>query len=104
MSDLADVAIRAVGDGCQFAVHVQPRARTSDIVGTYGVAVRVRLAALPVDGKANWALVTLLATALGTPASDIRIVAGHLGRDKTVAVAGVAPEVARARLTAASTR
>ena len=77
-------------NGCvRFAVHVQPRASRSEIVGLQGDALKVRLAAPPVDGAANVALVELLAKALGVPRRSVRIVAGVTARGKIVEVGGV---------------
>ena len=79
----------------RFAVRVQPRASRSEIVGEHGGALRVRLAAPPVDGAANDALVELLAESLGVPRRAVRIVAGHSSRFKTVEVDGVAADAVR---------
>lgn len=75
-------------DRVRFVVHVQPNASRSEIVGVHGDALKVRLAAPPVDGAANEALVTLLAKALDCPRSAIRITHGALTRRKTVEVVG----------------
>jgi uncharacterized protein len=73
-------------------VHVQPRAKRSEIVGWHGDAVKVRVAAPPVDGSANEALTRLLAGALGIPSSAIAVVAGASGRRKRVAIDGMSRE------------
>ncbi|HEY6059900.1 MAG TPA: DUF167 domain-containing protein [Gemmatimonadales bacterium] len=75
-------------------VHVVPRARATEVVGRYGDAIRVRLAAPPVDGAANEELVRFLAERLDVPRSAVAIVRGASGRRKTVAVDGVTTEVA----------
>jgi uncharacterized protein (TIGR00251 family) len=67
---------------------VQPRASRSEIVGPHGDALKVRLAAPPVDGAANEELVRLLAKEYGVPKSAIAIVAGLSARRKTVRVRG----------------
>ncbi|HET9602740.1 MAG TPA: DUF167 domain-containing protein [Gemmatimonadales bacterium] len=67
---------------------VQPRASRSEIVGPHGDALKVRLAAPPVDGAANEELVRLLAKEYGVPKSAIAIVAGLSSRRKTVRVRG----------------
>jgi uncharacterized protein len=85
----------------RFAVHVQPRASRSEIVGLHGDALKVRLTAPPVDGAANAALVELLAAALGVPRRAVRVVAGSTSRGKIVEVDGVAVENIR-RLARAS--
>jgi len=79
-------------------VHVQPRAKRSEVAGRHGDALKVRLAAPPVDGAANEELVRLLAEALGLPRRSVRIVAGITGRDKVVEVDGLAPGEAERRL------
>lgn len=82
----------------RFRVRVQPRASKSALAGIFDDALKVRLAAPPVDGAANDALVTLLARVLGIARSRITIVSGHSGRSKTVEVAGITAEQAHARL------
>jgi uncharacterized protein (TIGR00251 family) len=67
---------------------VQPRASRSEIVGPHGDALKVRLAAPPVDGAANEELVRLLAKEYGVPKSAIASVAGLSSRRKTVRVRG----------------
>jgi uncharacterized protein len=73
----------------RFRVRVLPRASRSEIVGVHGEALKVRLAAPPVKGAANVALVELLAMALGIPRRSVRIVAGAASRGKVVEVDGV---------------
>ncbi len=79
-------------------VHVQPRAKRSGVAGRHGNALKVRLAAPPVDGAANEELVAVLAAALGVPRRAVRIVAGLAGRDKVVEVEGLSPGEAERRL------
>ena len=76
----------------RFQVHVQPRASRTEVSGTHGGALKVRLQAPPVDGAANDALVALLAAELGVARRDIRIVSGASARGKTVEVTGVTRE------------
>jgi len=80
------------------AIHVVPRARETEVAGTHGDAVKVRVAAPPVDGAANAELVRYIADRLGVPAAHITIVGGATGRRKTVAVEGVAGEDLRRAL------
>lgn len=70
-------------------MHVVPRARTTDVAGRHGDALKIRLAAPPVDGAANEELVRFLAERLAVPRSAVTIAAGHTGRRKTVKIAGV---------------
>ncbi|MBE0591486.1 MAG: YggU family protein [Gemmatimonadales bacterium] len=69
-------------------VHVQPRASRTEVVGWHGDAVKIRLAAPPVDGAANAALVAFLAERLGLPRGSVTVVAGVKGRRKRVGIAG----------------
>ena len=68
------------GTVVRVAVHVQPRASRSEIIGQHGAALKVRLQAPPVDGAANEALVRLLADALNVPERSVRVVAGGAAR------------------------
>ena len=61
-------------------------------MGVHGDALKVRVAAPPVDGAANAALVELLAAALGIPRRGVRIVSGASSRSKVVEIDGVAVE------------
>jgi uncharacterized protein (TIGR00251 family) len=70
-------------------VWVQPRASRDQVVGLQGDAVKVRVAAPPVDGEANAALLRYLAKALGVPRSRLEIVRGESGRRKTLKVTGL---------------
>ena len=72
------------------------------MVGRHGAGWKVRVAAAPEDGKANDAVVRLLADALALPRRDVRIVSGRASRDKTVALAGMSPEEIERRLAEAS--
>lgn len=83
------LTITARPTSVRFDVHVQPRASRSEIVGEHGGALKVRLAAPPVEGAANEALVELLAGALHVPRRDVRIVSGAASRRKVVEVDGV---------------
>lgn len=83
-------------EGCIFAVHVQPRGRRNEIVGLYGDALKVRLAAPPVEGRANRELLKFLAKRLGVSSSAVEILSGHASRRKRVRVRGVSAEAIRA--------
>jgi uncharacterized protein (TIGR00251 family) len=79
-------------------VHVQPRAKRTEVVGWHDDAIKIRLAAPPVDGAANEELVAFLADELGVTRSSVEIVAGWTSRRKRVAVAGVEREEVLGRL------
>ena len=80
------------------AVRVIPRSPRTRIDGMRGDAFLIRLAAPPVEGAANEALVAFLAEHLELPRRNIRIVSGDRSRDKRVAVTGLDPETIAARL------
>jgi uncharacterized protein (TIGR00251 family) len=79
-------------------VHVVPRARETAVAGRHGEAIKIRIAAPPVDGAANAELVRFLAGRLGVARSAVTIVSGVRGRRKTVQIAGIATPDAEATL------
>ena len=82
--------------GCVFHVRVVPRARRDEVVGAHGDALKIRLTAPPVEGKANLALQKFLARRLGVSRSDVEILSGHASRQKRVRVSGVSADAVRA--------
>jgi uncharacterized protein (TIGR00251 family) len=66
-----------------------PRASKNEIQGVHGDALKVRLQAPPVEGKANQALIRFLSDALNIPRSQLSIASGETGRNKAVLVTGV---------------
>jgi hypothetical protein len=85
-------------DGVVLRVHVQPGAGRSAVVGRHGDALKVRVAAPPVDGRANDATRALLAEALGLPEADVELTAGPSSRSKRFRLAGLDAEEADKRL------
>jgi uncharacterized protein len=85
-------------------VIVTPGAERDEIVGRHGEGWKVRIAAAPQRGRANAALVTLLAEALRVERDSVRVVGGASGRRKVVRVDGLAEEEAGRRLEAAARR
>ncbi|MDA8126001.1 MAG: DUF167 domain-containing protein [Deltaproteobacteria bacterium] len=83
------IPIRQTAAGVVFSVRVIPRASHPGIAGVQGEALKVRIAAPPVEGKANEACIGLLADLLGIKKGQVAIIAGHASRTKTVAVAGI---------------
>ena len=75
-----------------------PRAPRTRVDGTRGAAILIRLAAPPVDGAANDALIAFLAGALALPRRNISIVSGEKSRDKRVRIEGIDEPAARTRL------
>jgi len=90
--------LAAEADGIRLRVRVQPRASRSEIAGPLGDELKVRLAAPPVDGAANEALIRLLADTLHVPRAAVTIVGGLSSRSKIVRVAGISPAAAGAAL------
>ena len=80
-----------------FTVRVVPRASRSEIAGEFDGALRVRLAAPPVDGAANRELIRLLARELKVPQNAVDIVTGSASKRKTVRIRNVSDD-ARERL------
>ena len=92
------VLVTASSTGVIFNVRVIPRARKTAVAGTREGALVVRLAAPPVDGAANVALIDCLAGLLDRPRRDVAIVGGHASREKRVAVSGMTTTELTARL------
>lgn len=81
-------------------LRIIPNARRSEVVGEYGEAIKIKVQAPAVEGKANEALRDFLAERLQIPAREIELVAGEKSRYKTVAVMNLSVEEARGRLLA----
>ena len=79
-------------------VRVIPRASRNQIQGVLGDALKIRLQAPPVEGKANEALVRFLADILDLPARNISLLSGETGRNKRVLLKTLDEAAARARL------
>lgn len=84
--------------GSVLTIHVRPSAPRTEVAGPLGDAVKIRLAAPPVDGAANEELVRFLAERLRVARADVEIVKGHTARRKQVRVRGLTAAAARQRL------
>jgi uncharacterized protein len=80
------------------SVRVTPRAGRTAIAGVRDGVVQIKLAAAPVEGAANTALIDLLATVFRIPKRDIRIVSGERSRSKIVEISGLSEERAQTLL------
>ena len=87
---------------CRLSLKVVPGASRDEIAGEHGDAIRVKLRAPPVDGRANTALLAFVAERLGLRSSALALVAGETSRHKIVAIAGITADDARRRLLSAS--
>jgi uncharacterized protein (TIGR00251 family) len=88
----------ATGSGVRLTVHVSPGARRSEVVGVVEDALRVRVAAPPVEGKANRELSRVLARAFGVAPRAVTVVRGDSSRRKLVDITGGDDLTAVARL------
>ena len=85
--------LRAAGDGrFTLTLHIQPGARKTEIAGRHGDALKIRLAAPPVDGKANEALLRFVAEALHLPKSAVCLKSGQTSRRKVLEVSEATAE------------
>jgi hypothetical protein len=91
--------LRQTGDDVVLTLHVQPGARKTEIAGQHGEALKIRLAAPPVDGKANDCLIAFVAERLDIAKSRLELVSGQSNRAKRVRVAGVSADFVAVRLT-----
>ncbi|HHV48101.1 MAG TPA: YggU family protein [Rhodocyclaceae bacterium] len=85
--------------GATLSLHVQPGAKKSECAGLHGEALKIRLAAPPVDGKANEALLRFLAQRLAIPRQQISLKSGQTSRQKVVEIESVTAERLVALLT-----
>ena len=85
------IEVREKDGGVSFLVRVQPRASRNEIGGEWQGALRVRLAAPPVDDRANEALRRLLAERLNVPLAAVKIAQGQHSRSKRVEIRGATP-------------
>lgn len=74
------------------SVYVQPRASRTEVVGLHDGSVKIRLAAPPVDGAANAALIEFVAKTLRVPKRNVSIASGQSNRRKILEIEGVTSE------------
>ena len=91
LDDLFDVlpADKGEPDTISLRLHVQPGAGRSAVTGRYGDALKVKVAAPPEGGRANQAVVDLVATVLGVKPAQVELTSGQSSRTKRVKVSGV---------------
>ena len=84
---------RVAADGrITLTLHIQPGAKKTEAAGLHGDALKIRLAAPPVDGKANEALIKFIAEALKLPKSAVNLKSGQTSRHKVLEVQGATTE------------
>jgi hypothetical protein len=75
--------------GVIIQVHASPRASKTQVQGLHGEALKIRLQAPPVDGKANETLIEFLAKTLGIPQRQITLISGQTSRQKRLNLQGI---------------
>jgi uncharacterized protein len=86
------------GRSTRLRLRVSPGARSNAIVGRHGEGWKVRVTAAPEDGKANDAVLRLLAERVGLPQVNLKLISGPSSRDKIVELTGIDPAEAERRL------
>ncbi len=76
-------------------VHVQPGAKRSEVAGLHGDALKIRLAAPPIDGRANAALLAFVAQRLGLAKSAVELKSGQTSRHKVLLLSGAHADAVR---------
>jgi len=97
------MAVQVGKEGVLLAVYVQPKAHRTECIGLHGQALKIRVAAPPIDGAANDELIRFLADRCSVPRTGISIQVGAHGRQKRVKIQGVTVEWVLARLIPSST-
>ena len=83
---------RQAADGrFTLTLHIQPGAKKTELAGLHGDALKIRLAAPPVDGKANEALIKFVAETLHLPKSAVSLKSGQSSRHKVLEIVGTTP-------------
>ena len=96
---LDELELTAIAGGTRLRLRVKPGARTTGLVGVHGGALKLAVSAAPEKGKANRAVVLLLAETLGVPTSAVTIASGTTSQDKVAEIA-LGPPAVRAILDA----
>lgn len=92
---------RCAADGrITLTLHIQPGAKKTEFAGLHGDALKIRLAAPPVDGKANDALIKFVAETLKLPKSAVNLKSGQTSRRKVLEIVGSSVETAQKLLAA----
>jgi uncharacterized protein len=84
-----DLDIRESREGLLIRLHVQPRAKRSEISGIHNGALKVKITAPPVDDAANRAVIEFFSSLLGLPKTSFEIISGLKSREKTLQLNGL---------------
>ena len=85
-------------------IHVTVKSRRTEVAGLYGDTIKIRIAAPPVEGRANEELISFLAETLGVPRKEVRIKSGASSRIKTIAIKGIDTDAAKSILISKSAK
>jgi len=99
MSNGIEDGIEDIVGGCRIHLHIVARASRTQVMGLHAGRVKLQVAAPPVDGEANAAIVKWAAKRFGTTRDAVHIASGATGKRKTIDVRGVTATEVRARLT-----
>jgi uncharacterized protein (TIGR00251 family) len=80
---------RERSEGVELSVYIQPRASKTEIVGLHGEALKIRIAAPPVDGQANAALTRYLSQQLDIPHHHVQLISGLSSKQKRIFIKGI---------------
>ena len=81
--------ITAIQGGIRLKIYVQPGGRKSELLGEFDGALKVRIAAPPVEGKANDEVIVFFAKLFGVAKRDVTLTKGQQSRNKTLEIQGV---------------
>ena len=85
---MSDTWFRVQHEILTLTLHVQPGAKRTEVVGLHGGALKIKLAAPPVEGKANEALLRYLADRFAVPLRNVELKQGGQSRHKVIAISG----------------
>jgi len=87
--------LRVSGGRATLTLHIQPGAKKTEVAGTHGDALKIRLAAPPVDGKANAALIDFVADRLGLTKAAVSLKSGQTSRRKILEITAAPDDTAQ---------
>lgn len=90
--------LQIAGKDVVLVLHIQPGAKKTEVAGPHGAALKIRLAAPPVDGKANAALLDFIAAKVDVRRTLVNLVGGETSRSKRVRIENADPATVLARL------
>lgn len=84
--------IKDVSNGIQVTLYVQPNASKSEVIGPFNNALKIKIHAPPVDGKANEEIIYFFSKLLKIPKKNIDLLKGDFGRNKVLQILGISKE------------